>query len=92
MTEVTLLSPGATGKEGNLVPGHRAPRIVLLEQTDKHLGILFYRRQTDVGYCRKPKVDVVCVAEMQASCLKGRKERMVLQFSGFPMGGAQMPV
>jgi hypothetical protein len=35
-----------------------------------------YRRQTDVGYRREPKVDVVRVPEMQASRLKGRKEGM----------------
>lgn len=50
-----------------------------------------YRRQTDVGYCRQPKVDVVCVTEMQASCLKGkeREENLFPQFSGFPLGRAQ---
>lgn len=50
-----------------------------------------YRRQADVGYGRQPEVDVVCVAEMQASCLKGkeRQENLFLQFSELPMGTAQ---
>ena len=55
------------------------------------LETLCYRRQTDVGYCRQPKVDVVCVTEMQASCLKGkeREGNLFPQFSGFPLGRAQ---
>ena len=50
-----------------------------------------YRRQTDVGYCRQPKVDVVRVTEMQASCLKGkeREENLFPQFLGFAMGRVQ---
>lgn len=43
-----------------------------------------YRRQTEVRDCRQPKVDVVRVTEMQASCLKGkeREDNLFPKFSG----------
>lgn len=80
MTVLMCLSPGdlpsfhPQSREGRdqatWFKGTKPRGTVLLDQMES------YRRQTDVGYRRKPKVDVVCVPEMQASRLKGREEGM----------------
>lgn len=58
---------------------------------EPHLEARRYRRQADVGHCGQPEVDVVCVPEVQAGCLKGkgRDENLFPRFSGFPVARAQ---